>query len=72
VLDEFKEEVGGLADNRIPASVAARTGRFSVCDALDAVHEPAADLMTVELARRVVGIIAGEDLSRRVRFVVGR
>jgi hypothetical protein len=52
--------------------VAARTGRFSVCDALDAVHEPAADLMTVELARRVVGIIAGEDLSRRVRFVVGR
>jgi hypothetical protein len=27
--------------------------------------------MIVELARRVVGIIAGEDLSRRVRFVVG-
>ena len=33
-------------------------------DALDAVHKPAAHLMTDALARRVVGIIAGEDLHR--------
>ena len=32
--------------------------------ALDAVRKPAADLMTDALARRVVGIIAGEDLHR--------
>ena len=33
-------------------------------DALDAVRKPAADLMTDALARRVVDIIAGEDLHR--------
>ena len=33
-------------------------------DAFDAVHKPAAHLMTDALARRVVGIIAGEDLHR--------
>ena len=32
-------------------------------EAFDAVHKPAAHLMTAELAQRVVRIIAGEDLA---------
>ena len=37
---------------------------LQAADALDAVHKPAQHLMTVGLARRVVAIIAGEDLHR--------
>jgi WD40 repeat protein len=33
-------------------------------DAFDAVHEPAKDLMTAALAKRVVDIVAGENLHR--------
>ena len=32
-------------------------------DAFDAVHEPAKDLMTAALAKRVVDIVAGEKLT---------
>ena len=108
----FRNDLGDLAENRIPADLAARIDddeavaeRFNLrsrnykllislredflpdlegwCrlipalgrsrvrllplradEALDAVHKPAAHLMTDELARRVVGIIAGEDLHR--------
>jgi WD40 repeat protein len=107
---EFMNDLGDLAENRIPADLAARIDddgaaaeRFNLrsrnykllislredflpdlegwCrliptlgrsrlrllplkagDALDAVRKPAAHLMTDSLARRVVGIIAGEDL----------
>ena len=112
LVREFMNDLGDLAENRIPADLAARieddeavAGRFHLrsrnykllislredflpelegwCqlipalgrsrvrllplragDALDAVHKPAARLMTVALARRVVGIIAGQDLHR--------
>jgi WD40 repeat protein len=112
LVDEFRNELGDLAENRIPAQLAARIdddeplarqfnlrsrnykllismredflpdlegwcrlipslGRSRVrllhlrtSDALDAVHEPAAHMMTPELARRVVGIIAGENLGQ--------
>ena len=112
LVDAFRDELGDLAENRIPADLAARieddedvARRFNLrsrkykllislredflpdlegwCrlipalgrsrvrllplradDALDAVHKPAAHLMTPELARRVVGIIAGKDLHR--------
>ena len=112
LVDAFRDELGDLAENRIPADLAARidndeavAGRFHLrsrnykllislredflpdlegwCrlipalarsrvrlrrlradEALDAVHKPAAHLMTDALARRVVGIIAGEDLHR--------
>ena len=33
-------------------------------EAFDAVHEPAKDLMTAALAKRVVDIVAGENLHR--------
>jgi WD40 repeat protein len=107
---EFMNDLGDLAENRIPAGLGARIDddgaaaeRFNLrsrnykllislredflpdlegwCrliptlgrsrlrllplkadDALDAVHKPAAHMMTDSLARRVVGIIAGEDL----------
>ena len=110
-VDEFRNDLGDLAENRIPAELAARikndeatAGRFNLrsrnyklvislredflphldewhrlipalgrsrmrllrlqeAEALEAVHKPAADLMTEELARRVVGIIAGADLQ---------
>ncbi|MGO9381148.1 MAG: hypothetical protein ACLP4W_03395 [Mycobacterium sp.] len=106
----FRNDLGDLAENRIPADLAARIDndgavaerfnlrsrnyrllislredflpelegwrqlipalgrsrvrlrRLRADDALDAVQKPAAHLMTDELARRVVGIIAGEDL----------
>jgi len=106
----FMHDLGDLAENRIPADLAARIDndgavaerfnlrsrnykllislredflpelegwcrlipalgrsrvrlrRLRADDALDAVQKPAAHLMTDELARRVVGIIAGEDL----------
>jgi WD40 repeat protein len=109
-VDAFRNDLGDLAENRIPAELAARikndeatAGRFNLrsrnykllislredflphldewyrlipalgrsrmrllrlqeAEALEAVHRPAADLMTEELARRVVGIIAGADL----------
>ena len=36
-------------------------------DAFDAVHEPAKDLMTAALAKRVVDIVAGEDLDESAK-----
>ena len=108
----FRNDLGDLAENRIPADLAARidddeavAARFQLrslnykllislredflpelegwCrlipalartrmrlrrlragEAFDAVHKPAADLMTEALARRVVSIIAGEELHR--------
>ena len=110
LVREFMHDLGDLAENRIPADLAARIDndgavaerfnlrsrnykllislredflpelegwcrlipalgrsrvrlrRLRADDALDAVQKPAAHLMTDELARRVVGIIAGEDL----------
>ena len=108
----FRDELGDLAENRIPADLATRidndeelAGRFNLrsrnyrllislredflpdledwCrliptlgrsrvrlfplragQAVDAVYKPATHLMTHELARRVVRIIAGEELHR--------
>lgn len=113
LVREFMNDLGDLAENRIPSDVAARisgdeskAARFQLrshnykllitlredflpdledwCrlipalgrtrvrllplraeEALDAVRKPAAGLMTDALARRVVGIIAGEDLRPR-------
>ena len=110
LVREFRNDLGDLAENRIPADLAARieddeavAARFQLRsrnykllislredflpelegwrqlipalgrsrmrllplragEAFDAVHKPAAHLMTDALARRVVGIIAGEDL----------
>jgi WD40 repeat protein len=112
LVDAFRNELGDLAENRIPADLATRIDndegvarRFNLrsrnykllismredflpdlegwcrlipslarsrvrllhlrtSDALDAVHEPAAHMMTPELARQVVGIIAGENLAQ--------
>ncbi|CRK52945.1 conserved hypothetical protein [Rhodococcus sp. RD6.2] len=112
LVREFRDDLGDLAENRIPADLAARiendegvAARFDLrsrtskllislredflpelegwrqlipslgrsrvrllnlraSDALAAVHEPAAHLMTEPLARRVVAIVAGEDLHR--------
>ena len=112
LVEVFRNDLGDLAENRIPADLAARieederlAARFRLRsrnykllislredflpaleewrrlipalgrsrmrllplgadDALDAVYKPAAHLMTDALARRVVGIIAGEDLHR--------
>jgi hypothetical protein len=111
LVREFMNDLGDLAENRIPADLAARidndeavAARFHLLscnykllislredflpeleewcrlipalgrsrmrvhrmradDAFDAVHRPATDLMTDELARRVVGIIAGTEAS---------
>ena len=116
LVDEFRDEFGDLAENRIPADLATRidndeelAGRFDLrsrnykllislredflpdlegwCrliptlgrsrvrllplragQALEAVHKPAAHLMTRELAQRVVRIVAGEDLHPRPRY----
>jgi WD40 repeat protein len=113
LVREFRNDLGDLAENRIPADLAARIeddaavaeqfdlrsrnykllislredflpecdgwrqlipalGRSRVrllplraAEAFDAVHKPAAHLMTDALAHRVVGIIAGEDLDHR-------
>jgi WD40 repeat protein len=110
LVEEFKNDLGDLAENRIPVDLAARMkndeavgARFQLRsrnykllislredflpaleewrqlipalgrsrmrlrplradDALDAVHKPAQHLITEELARTVVGIIAGEDI----------
>ena len=112
LVREFMNDLGDLAENRIPADLATRieddeavAERFKlrsrnykllislredflpelegwrqlipalgrsrvrllplrVREAFDAVHEPAAHMMTDALARRVVRIIAGEDLHR--------
>ncbi|MGB8504371.1 WD40 repeat domain-containing protein, partial [Mycobacterium sp.] len=112
LVREFRNDLGDLAENRIPADLAARIDhdeavaarfhlrshnykllislredflpdlegwrqlipalgrsrvrllRLRAGEALDAVHKPAAHLMTGALACRVVGIIAGEDLHR--------
>ncbi|MGE2714805.1 hypothetical protein ACQI4L_12155 [Mycolicibacterium litorale] len=112
LVEEFRNAFGDLAENRIPADLAARIEqdeavaerfdlrsrkykllislredflpaleewcglipslsrsrvrlrRLRAAQALDAVHEPAAHLITKELASRVVGIIAGEELQR--------
>jgi WD40 repeat protein len=110
LVNAFRDQLGDLAENRIPADLATRIDgdeavarrfnlrsrnykllislredflpdlegwcrliptlgrsrvrllRLSTDQALDAVHEPAAHMMTNELARRVVDIIAGEGL----------
>jgi conflict system STAND superfamily ATPase len=110
VVDAFRDEIGNLAENSIPADLDSRidsdealAGRFNLRsrnykllislredslpdleewrqhipavgrsrirlrplrreDAFDAVYQPAAHLLTEDLARRVVGIIAGEHL----------
>ena len=112
LVRDFMNDLGDLAENRIPAEVAARidndeaeAARFQLrshnykllitlredflphleewCGlipalersrvrllplradkAFDAVHKPAAHLMSAGLAERVVRIVAGEDLSR--------
>jgi WD40 repeat protein len=109
---EFRNELGDLAENRVPADLAARierdehaAARFDlrkrnyklvIClreeflpeldpwrqlipslghsrmrllrmrtsEAFDAVYKPAEEMMPRSLARRVVGIVAGEDLRR--------
>ena len=57
-LDEWRPLIPALGHSRMRL-LPLRPG-----EAFDAVHKPAAHLMTDELARRVVGIIAGEDLPR--------
>lgn len=112
LVHAFENDFGDLADNRIPANLAARIDdddtvaarfelrslkyklvislredflpdlegwrrlipalgrsrvrlhRLQAAEAFQAVHIPAAGLMTAGLARRVVAIIAGEDLHR--------
>jgi len=112
LVEAFRNDFGDLAENRIPADLAARieadeavSARFDLrscnykllvslredfladlegwCrlipalgrsrmrllplnrdEAFDAVHEPAKDLMTAALAKRVVDIVAGENLHR--------
>ena len=112
LVEGFQNDLGDLAENRIPADLAARmrndeavAARFQLrslnykllislredflphldewrqlipvlgrsrmrllplraAEAFDAVHKPAAHLMTEALARQVVGIIAGEDIHR--------
>ena len=109
-VNELRNELGDLAENRIPADLAARIGenedvagqfdlrsrnykllislredflpdlegwckliptlgrsrarllRLRISEAVDAVHDPASAMMTHELARQVVDIIAGENL----------
>jgi WD40 repeat protein len=113
LVDELRNELGDLAENRIPADLAtgigenedlarqfdlrsrnykllislredflpdlegwcrliptlgrsrARLLRLRTSAAVDAVHKPASDMMTPELAHRVVGIVAGENLHPR-------
>jgi WD40 repeat protein len=113
LVDELRNELGDLAENRIPADLATRIGenedlarqfdlrsrnykllislredflpdlegwcrliptlgrsrarllRLRTSAAVDAVHKPASDMMTPELAHRVVGIVAGENLHPR-------
>ena len=110
LVDELRNELGDLAENRIPADLATRIGenedlarqfdlrsrnykllislredflpdlegwcrliptlgrsrarllRLRTSAAVDAVHKPASGMMTPELAHRVVGIVAGENL----------
>ncbi|HTX98109.1 MAG TPA: hypothetical protein VME67_26720 [Mycobacterium sp.] len=112
LVEAFRNDLGDLAENRIPADLSSRiesdeavAARFDLrsrnfkllislredylpdleewCrlipalgrsrmrllplnrdDAFDAVHEPAKDLMTAALAKRVVDIVAGENLHR--------
>ena len=112
LVEGFRNDLGDLAENRIPADLAARmrndeavAARFQLrslnykllislredflphldewrqlipvlgrsrmrllplraAEAFDAVHKPAAHLMTEALARQVVGIIAGEGIHR--------
>jgi WD40 repeat protein len=112
LVEAFRNDLGDLAENRIPADLSSRIeadeavaahfdlrsrnfkllislredflpdleewcrlipalGRSRMRllplnrdDAFDAVHEPAKDLMTAALAKRVVDIIAGENLHR--------
>ncbi len=112
LVEAFRNDLGDLAENRIPADLSSRVeadeavaARFDLrshnfkllislredyladleewCrlipalgrsrmrllplnrdDAFDAVHQPAKDLMTAALAKRIVDIIAGENLHR--------
>jgi hypothetical protein len=48
-----------------------RLHRLQAGDALDAVRKPAAHLMTEQLARRLVGIIAGQGPPPRPRYCSG-
>jgi WD40 repeat protein len=112
LVQEFRTELRDLAENRVPADLAARIGdddelaarfdlhkrnykllislredflsefegwreilpalgpsrmrllRMRESEAVDAVQKPAGEMMPRELARRVVGIIAGDDLRR--------
>ena len=113
LVNELRNELGDLAENRIPADLATRIGekedvarqfdlrsrnykllislredflpdlegwcrliptlgrsrvrllRLRTSAAVDAVYKPASAMMTQELAHRVVGIVAGENLHPR-------
>ena len=113
LVNELRNELGDLAENRIPADLATRIGenedvarqfdlrsrnykllislredflpdlegwcrliptlgrsrvrllRLRTSAAVDAVHKPASAMMTPELAHRVVGIVAGENIHPR-------
>jgi WD40 repeat protein len=119
LVEAFRNDLGDLAENRIPADLSSRieadeavAARFDLrsrnfkllislredflpdleewCrlipalgrsrmrlrplkrdDAFDAVHKPARDLMTAALAKRVVDIVAGENLHRDGETAVG-
>jgi len=113
LVNDLRNALGDLAENRIPADLATRIGenedlarrfdlrsrnykllislredflpdlegwcrliptlgrsrvrllRLRTSEAVDAVHEPAAEMMTRELAQQIVGIVAGENLHPR-------
>ncbi|SON62239.1 Protein TolB [Mycobacterium simulans] len=57
-LEGWRELIPELRHSRM------RLLRMRAPEAVDAVHKPAEEMMPRSLARRVVGIIAGEDLRR--------
>jgi len=57
-LEGWRQLIPGLGRSRI------RLQRLRVAEAFDAVYGPAGHMMTEELARRIVGIIAAEDIHR--------
>ena len=63
--EEFLPELQGWRE-LLPALGHSRMRllRMGASEAVDAVHKPAEEMMPRSLARRVVGIVAGEDLRR--------